>query len=382
LFAGCLVATLGALTRQNTIIIPITAAVLLLLEKRWREQALWWVGVLLPLAVCLGAHYWLQGRKDAVPRELSMPEYWYLYLLFPFVVIHFLGLFALPVLAATRGAAGSWKIFLLTLGAMAVAAGLVYRKLDQSLFPYLDVWLPESYHLQGYVPLMLRSDGLRLALTVGGCIGGAGLITRLVGVARMGFRPDPLLVFSALQLPLLLLSPVLYDRYLFILIPGALYVSILGASQVGFRWKLGTAVLLVFGVVSVGVVHDWLSMNAARWELGRRALARHVHPNQIEGGLEWDGWFSPIPSEWKPTQHGRSKRRPVEVRGLALIFTQMCFPRMEAAYAISCVPPPTTLVVEDRQLYTLWLVPGERSLYFVRMTSTFKEFGINLYELR
>jgi len=50
--------------------------------------------------------------------------------------------------------------------------------------------------------------------------------------------------------------------------------------------------LALYAWISVGLMHDWLAWNAARWELGRQALAQGIATTDIEGGFEWDGWYA------------------------------------------------------------------------------------------
>ena len=54
-----------------------------------------------------------------------------------------------------------------------------------------------------------------------------------------------------------------------------------------WRGAPAAAALAVYGAVSVGLMHDWLAWNSARWAVGRRALAAGVRPTDIEGGFEW-----------------------------------------------------------------------------------------------
>src|SRR5262249_7098435 len=154
--------------------------------------------------------------------------------------------------------------------------------------------------------------------------------------------------------PFLLIVPYIYDRYLLFLLPGALALAASTLKEGGAprrRWLLsGLAALTVFALVSVGLMHDWLSWNAARWELGRRAAARHINPLDIEGGVEWDGWFAPVADDSTPP---RTSRWPV------LPFTKDWFPSITGHYALSFSEIRGTRRV-DAEPYSLWLPPGQR----------------------
>ena len=113
--------------------------------------------------------------------------------------------------------------------------------------------------------------------------------------------------------------------------------------------------LALTGLVSVGLIHDWLAWNSARWEVGRRALVRGIDPWDIEGGVEWNGWFA---VEQRPG-------RPVGVRrGPTLRFTRDWFPHVTGRYALAFSQPPGTLR-RDSEPYSLWLLPGRREFVLI-----------------
>jgi hypothetical protein len=212
----------------------------------------------------------------------------------------------------------------------------------------------------------MASDPVRWVLTAIGCVGGAELVRRLAAMVGKEFRPSPLLIFSALQIPVMIASPILYDRYILFLLPGALDIAMAGTRENRLRWISGLALLVVFGAVSVSVLHDWYAFNVARWNLGWRAVRHHaVDPKDIEGGLEWDGWFSPKPSAWNPPRHGEVEHRQVFIRGLSLEHTQLCFPHMTGMFALACGVPEGALL-RDAEPYSLWLVPGPRFMYLIQ----------------
>jgi hypothetical protein len=91
--------------------------------------------------------------------------------------------------------------------------------------------------------------------------------------------------------------------------------------------------LSLLGALSVCLMHDWLSGNAARWDLGRRAAAQGIEPDQIQGGFEWGNRY-PSHSSWQ--------------------------------YRLS-LSPPADCVVVDSESYTRWLPPQRGRVYLLRL---------------
>jgi hypothetical protein len=102
-------------------------------------------------------------------------------------------------------------------------------------------------------------------------------------------------------------------------------------------------------------MHDWLSWNRARWDLGRQLLTWGIKPQQIEGGLEWDGCYSQVPRH----------PYPVPVHGLTLPSFHASFPEITGDYALSFSPLPDSRVVA-KQSYELWLPRTRRDFYLLR----------------
>jgi hypothetical protein len=115
----------------------------------------------------------------------------------------------------------------------------------------------------------------------------------------------------------------------------------------------------LLGLASLGLMHDWLAWNAARWELGRRAVASHIDPLDIEGGFEWDGWYAAA----QP-----ARERPAHAQWPVLPFTQGWFPAVSGHYALSFSPLPAARTV-DTEPYSLWLQPGRRRFYLLELPS-------------
>jgi hypothetical protein len=211
-------------------------------------------------------------------------------------------------------------------------------------------------------PLLL-GFGVRLGLSVLGCIGGAALLIRMVRRVRAGAWKEMLTIVTAVHLPLLLMPYVIFDRYFIVFMPGALYLAANPATaaspaptrRVPARRAIGLTVLAAYGLFSVALLHDWLAWNSARWTVGRRALARGIEARDIEGGFEWNGWYSP----YAVFEHCRQERR-----GWTLWLTYCMYAHISGRYALSFAVPEGARAV-DQEPYAMWLIPGERAFYLI-----------------
>jgi hypothetical protein len=175
----------------------------------------------------------------------------------------------------------------------------------------------------------------------------------------------PLVVFSALQLLLILITPKVYDRYFLFLTPGAFALA--APRQNGGRWRWPAAgVLLLYAALSLAMMHDWLSWNSARWALGRRALERRVHPWDVEGGFEWNGWYGPGPGS--PTPPEVDIPSPTKTLRLPANY-DFHFWHVTGRFAITFQPPEDAKLI-DSQAYSRWLPPGRGQLFLVEYAPT------------
>lgn len=222
------------------------------------------------------------------------------------------------------------------------------------------------------LPSMVLGTPGRLLLTVAGSLGGAELLARLARWWRRGDRAHPLIVFAIAQLPFLVVAPTVWDRYLLPLLPGTIYVAggtaTSAASAERKHWTLprglaraarlaGVALTAATLLLSAALLHDWLAWNSARWELGRRALTRHIAPLEIEGGMEWDGWFSPSERAWPRQWHDLFEDvlvRAGPARRLTLPTSRVWFPAVRGTYALS-FSEIDGVPVRDAEAYTPWL---------------------------
>lgn len=397
LLASALVSLLAVTTRQNAAGLPLTAAVLL-----WRGPRQWWaawaLAVAVPLAVAAPLYVWFQGRPDILPVTPAVKPA-FAYLVTPLLLLQYAGLAVLPALAL-RPRPSSWLAFGLVL-AMTVAAAAFWGASLQAvpswqqsdlirpsfdpvpLFPYTMPMVGPNGPFAGQFVLGFGPDYLgwwaRLVLTGVGCVTAAGLVARLekrgmkenprgaVSVIagaredRAGDSLTPLAVFTLIQFLFILAAPKVYDRYVLFLIPGALAVAVRPAPAGRRAWAGGLVVLLVSAVVSVGLMHDWLAWNRARWTLGRKAVAEGVHPWQIEGGFEWDGWFGPGPDRPEEPAAVTAEKMPVRLPS----GYDFRFWHVNARYGLAFnIPKGSHSIAEEP--YSLWLLPRRREFHLVR----------------
>jgi hypothetical protein len=368
-------ALLATTNRQNAIMAPLAALILLARDQRCRQDSLWWLIVSLPAVACILCHRWFTERPDTVPRwpVLLVPGQ---VLLYAFVIVHFIGVFLWPVLALVPGR-GRWWMWALCLGLMVAAQGFFYgfsiKENNFGLFPYLDPWFPEALQVQGYYiagvqPPLYMSAGLRAALTIMGILGGAEILSRLIDYIARRPALNILTVFTILQGLLLFASRPLYDRYVFVLLPGAFALVVTAGDLLRPRLALGTLLIVASGILSVAVTHDWLETNSARWRIATRAVQSGLDPREIDGGREWVGWHSAVMARL------RNPPRFAELpRGVNYWPDQYEFPGLPGTYAVSFSSVVYDLehhIIPTRQIdserYWLWLSPKERKVFVLK----------------
>jgi hypothetical protein len=204
---------------------------------------------------------------------------------------------------------------------------------------------------------LVLGEDTRAILSILGCLAGAWLLDRLLDkLHRHDFWSDPILLLGALQIPLVMMLGELFDRYVLFFLPAALYVAAEKTSKAQSHWLPALALLVGFGIASVGLMHDWLAWNSARWTLGRRAVnERGIDPKDIEGGFEWNGWHAPVP---------RQLDEASQQTELVLRFTKDYFRHVTGRYALSFSEMPGTIVI-DSEPYQEWLLPGQKKFLLI-----------------
>jgi hypothetical protein len=355
LVLAALVTCLAVTSRQNTIVVPIVAAIMLGGAAELRRRPAWWLGVVAPAFAGVLTYVWLGQRADvpAVPVSLGT---WDALLRYAFVALTYVGFAAAPL--ALWGTAGCpRRVWLWSLAFVSAAAWFYYDH-DSGLpfgglFPYsANIITPagafsDSWYLDSRPELL--SQPIRIGLTILAVGGAAGFLVALWCHGKI----TPPTWLAILQVPLLLVGP-LFDRYMIFLMPGAL--STLCPSRPSRLGRLvAIALLSLFAVSSVGLMHDWLAWQGARWELARSAVDKlHIPPQSIEGGLEWDGSHEP-----QPNLHPASRR----TRAFASNASNW-FPTITGDYGIANNVRPRTRVLATRD-YTTWLPPVRREVYLL-----------------
>jgi Dolichyl-phosphate-mannose-protein mannosyltransferase len=367
LWAAVVVASVAGITRQNTAAVPVAAGILLCRSPKLRWQPEWWVSVIVPFIVAVATHQWFERHRDIMHMRLLQPPT--AVLLLPFLIVHLCGLSVLPLIALDP-LPRSRKRFGIATAVMLICAAYWWA-VAQLHEPYLAYggWFPYCSGMMG--PWGAFSKGLVLGerelllgevlrgfLSIVGCVGGGWLIDRLLDrLHRIDFWSDPILLLTALQIPLITLLGTVYDRYALFFLPAAMCVAAEQKGAARSRWIPALAMLAIFGIVSVGLMHDWLAWNSARWALGRRAVNElGVDPQDIEGGFEWNGWHSPVP------RHKDPPRQPI---GPVLNFTHDFFPHVNGRYGLSYSVLPGTTVVESEP-YREWLLPGQKRFFLLQ----------------
>lgn len=344
--AAACVATLAVATRQNMLVVPLSAGVFLWLQPGLRGRAFWLAGVGLPLVVGLAIYAWFRARPDIRPFDAQLPKLREI-LFRPFQGLHVLGLAVLPVVAL--GGVGRFsKTFAVALVIVLVGSAYWYSAYGPVLYA-----TPFPYWPEGGTPPPPGGEIAQAVAALAGCGGAAALLTGLARRWRQR-RGGPLLCFAALQIPLLFVAPSLLDRYLLMLMPAAILVADVGPDGERRSWMVGVSMLAVCGALAVCVTHDCLAWNQARWTLGRRAV-RTIHPWEIEGGLEWDGWHAPEPRPKGVTYPDIPRYR----------LMREWFPYITGRYALLPTVPAGAVRL-DSEPYRKWLPPGEDRMYLVR----------------
>jgi 4-amino-4-deoxy-L-arabinose transferase-like glycosyltransferase len=373
LIGAALAAILAVSTRQNAIAAPLAIAVVVALRPDLRRRWSWGVAIALPILIGISIQAWFTSRRDIWPIQATL-ELNMTFLAVWAIVAQMVGLLLLPVLlqnafAVSRSAphAPRFTKLIFPIACLLVIVALVYwgtrlTKMQvmvpgddfQPWFPYtmpmLGPYGPFSA-VQGYGPLFLPVPARQL-LTVVGIFAAAAVISRLLNAPLKRSYSSPIVLYSVIQGLLFILAPRIYDRYFLVLLPGVM-AAIAERTEVSVaRRRIGWLGLTAMAMFSIALMHDWLSWNEARWSLGRKAVANGIHPWEIEGGLEWNGWYDPATQPDLPPISGMAE--------ILLTYNlDLHFFHVIGRYDLSAERLAHTLV-RDRWPYTVWLPPGRR----------------------
>jgi hypothetical protein len=385
LLAASVAALLAVSTRQSAIAVPLAIALVLGFHLDLRKQWSWRLALALPLAAGVGIHIWFTSRSDIWPIKPTW-QFNLFFLASLGVVAQMVALLLLPALLESAFSVDEgWvklglRLGISILGSTAVAGALYYwatwRDPVRILAPSddLDSWFPYTMPMLGafgpfsavvgHGPISL-SAGIREVLTIVGVIAAGALAARILTRPLEMLSKSPLFIYSFLQGALFILSPKIYDRYFVVLLPGALAAIGLRSRVPLARRALGWLALAAMAALSVGLMHDWLSWNEARWALGRKAVANGIHPWLIDGGLEWNGWYA---RATQPDLPPAPKNSPGP--SLSQVYNHdLHFADVIGHYALAS-EVPANAKVRDQRTYSLWLPPREQRFYLIEYTET------------
>lgn len=332
ILAGSLFAAWGLLIRQFAVLLPLAfllATTPLLYRIGRRESTKIILPALLPLFAAWGLLQYLAPRTEKLnhpwmPYVLgeSAPEIAAGALKFCGVAMVYIGLFALPLVAA---AAFAWlrargsrarRLWGLTATLPLVAVTVAWSAPRR--IPFLGNMLFDT----GVGPLTLRGDVIGGVYWRPVSIGDAWWLPTILGIAAAawmlagwlgwlvmipgdGRRPlrDPrrrrhafLMLWAALMIGALYHPglPVRFDRYfLGALVPVLLLLAAATPRARDLRlYAVQLALAAALYTFSLISLQDYLAWNSARWHTLQRLMAGGVPPENIDGGYEFNGWYT------------------------------------------------------------------------------------------
>ena len=323
LFIGSILCVLCEAQRQFGIALPISFAGIVILQIiRKRKLSAFESGVLAAsFASCLAYFaiaYWWKTLSSNWSAEVPLKwDFQRLYRVsFPCLVYIGLFFFILYVgrentwkrIRAFNSKSVEFRFFVLVSGVFTLL--VIVACLNGLLFPYFKNLISEfgvfntGEVLRGSRPVILP-EFFQIVLTFLGWAGGVLILlfmTRAVScTVRECLAHDSndstekslnLAGFSSFAyfILLVMVREYMFDRYLLAVIPG-LIILLSGQQKTAFKNIFPVLTLLLMMWFSFSTASDWFRWNEARWEAGTLAVKQGLHPLEIEGGYEWDGWF-------------------------------------------------------------------------------------------
>ncbi|MFH2203527.1 MAG: glycosyltransferase family 39 protein [Elusimicrobiota bacterium] len=278
-----------------------------------------------------------------------------------------LALFLLPLLAGlafsrprkTRRRRPGLPLALYGIAALGLVAGF-------GKFPYLENSIYDTGlgtpTLAGTIDKTAGIFGWPLfweGVTAVALLGGWALLTRLRSVLTERRREPAvlLLAFAALlQLAVPLLTTRYFDRYTLYGLPALIGLLCLITQRERFSARAAWSVLALGVMIGIAGTADYIAWNQAKWRLGRSAIASGTEPAMIEGGHDWDLYWT---YEKEMAKLLRSKPLQ-EIREWEWLETQ---PR---AARISFTPPKAGAAAALEEPYETPLRLGPAYLYLYR----------------
>jgi len=325
---GSAAAGLAYLSRQQGVFIPVAVVLFLLVARRARFdgsglRALVRVAAV-PAAVAVAHRLWLEFANGVpvaqeaftdVVRDSGFRETTLLVERLSYIEIMYIGLFALPLVAAmvfgvrrlvSRMATPGWLAFCCWLAV--VVAGLSLFSQDARRMPYLQNWFTTSglgaHDVIGGRPAYL-SFGMANRLTQVSALAAVAVgfvVFRAAADRTTTWRPEAGLVaalFGAMALGALAPSfqyrvvsdsPSL-DRYLLPLFPLAIALVVWSAQRIPLSRVVvgvGVAAALVFSVVGT---RDFLVFHKEVWATAAQLRDEGVRLRELDAGAGWDRYY-------------------------------------------------------------------------------------------
>ena len=325
--AACLATAAVTLIRQPALLLAPAFGLAVVLQRPNWKSGIW---ALSSILLSYGALWWylqfagLQGQTPGAPdslmpllRRLRFPLIWELFTQRGGMILFYLSIFLFPLLwwrAAYRLPDIRSRRTRIQIG-LALATALLFAIYSWQEIPagniigffglgptpmvgrdaryfevagLLSVFWP-MLKVGGYAMMMLLFLWLyrRLALLISWRQWPAGTFWKLG------------LIFFILAYSLyLLLDRYHFDRYQLALLPAAILFLTPGQSLLyPRRARLPALIFLgLMGLFSLGATRDNLSWNRLRWNVLQTMLQeKNISPQQIDGGLEFNGWYNTAP---------------------------------------------------------------------------------------
>jgi hypothetical protein len=393
LAAGSGLAALAFLTRQQGALIVPAVLTFLLVTRRLRvdrASLLILVQLVAPVAVAIAGYYaWLRYGNDVPAVQASFfrevldegwSGTWWLLRRLTVVELMYLGLFALPLMAAallavrrlTEGIPRrGWLLFALWQGALLVGVTALWVRGAQ--MPYIAQFFGAgglgAPDVLGSRPILLGPE-VRVALTIVCLV--ASLLLGMIAARGMGAPPSLARSRAGLVLSIGLwqvagvLPPSYHyigwsagslDRYLLPLAPLAVALALWGLRAVRLALPLGWIIAFALALFSIAGTRDYLVYMRAVWAIGEEAVAQGVALDKLDAGSGWDGYHL---YEAGLEQHIRS-RTPKGGPWWVYFYA----PETDSSYVVSGKPLRGHLVVMRRP-YSSWLQRQPTDLYLLR----------------
>ncbi|MDP9363859.1 MAG: hypothetical protein M3Q10_06480 [Chloroflexota bacterium] len=407
LAGGAVAVGAAFLVRQQGALIPLAVVLALLFARRLppdrRGLALSVRVAAVPALAVVGYYLWLslvhgvpewQSSFFRTVREAGWDESRLLGQRMLVVELMYLGLFALPLVAAALPALGQLASSPSEVGWIAVAAwtGAVVA----GLFAFLSLGrdIPPM-PLMPYVPQYLGPTGLGPNDLYGGrrwLVGWGTLewLTAVCAVSSVIFalavcrhlgrsgaagmagrtRPDATRAGAGIVASILVwqgvgvLPPSFHfrdwilsvDRYLLPLLPLALCLGLWALRDARLAMPVAWVAVAALGAFAVAGTRDFLVFQRATWELARSATAIGIPVQRLDAGASWDGYHL--------YEYSRANGIPPQTPG-GPWWTDLFAPAIESTYVVSTVPLLGYQVVAQVG-YSTWLEDDPSELFLQR----------------